>query len=254
MLAVTACGSNGAEDSHTATSGVPSTGLDFEEHEWVLDRSDSSLTVEDDNPVTLSVTNNVVSGLAPCNAYHAPFRLGDGGVKIGDVALTLRACDESTMRAEDEFVAALEAINHVSVSPDGDRLTLTGEDVRLTFRAYDADELLIGTWDIVNVATGTAIESVLPDTHPTVTFEANGDLILQTGCNTANSSWELDGHQLTVGPLGATLKICPDPPGLMDQEAALLHALKSADRVEITPRELVILNAEGLIVLDAVRA
>jgi hypothetical protein len=46
---------------------VPSTRQAVEAHEWVLVRDDSSLGTDDDNPVTLSVRGDVVSGTAPCN-------------------------------------------------------------------------------------------------------------------------------------------------------------------------------------------
>jgi heat shock protein HslJ len=259
LAAAAGCGWNDAVDSRSATAGLPSIRLDLEEHEWVLDRADSSLTVDDDNPVTLSVTGDDVSGTAPCNAYRGTFdlggELGDGGVEISDIVLTKRACEAATMRSEDEFIAALEAVDHVSVGEDDDRMTLTNQDdggVRLAFSAYDADELLAATWDIVNVNTGDAIESVLPGTEPTVAFDPDGNVTLETGCNTAGSSWELDGHELTVEPMRVTLMACPEPEGVVDQEAALVRALESADRVEIAPGELVVLDADGRITLVAV--
>jgi heat shock protein HslJ len=262
-LGAPACGWNDAVDSRSATAGLPTIRQDLEEHEWLLERGDSSLTVDDDNPVTLSVSGDDVSGMAPCNAYRATFDLGgdlgDGGVDISDIVLTRRACEASTMRAEDEFVAALEAVDQVSVDEDDDRMTMTGDDdaVRLTFGSYDAEELLATTWDIVSVNTGDAIESVLPGTEPTVTFEsgdeAGGDVILETGCNTAAGSWELDGHELSVDRLRITLKECLEPEGVMDQEAALVRGLEAADRVEIVPGELTVLDADGSITLVAVQ-
>lgn len=82
------------------------------------------------------------------------------------------ACPGSAMGAETEFVAALEAVDHVEVDVDDEnRMALTGDaDLRLAFRSYSADELLVGTWDIVNVARGASIESVLAGTEPTMTF------------------------------------------------------------------------------------
>ncbi len=168
------------------------------------------------------------------------------------MVLTRRACEPATMRAEDEFVAALEAVDHVTVDADDDRMTMTGDDgLRLAFRAYDADELLVGTWDIVNVSTGDSIDSVLLGTEPTVTFESDGNVTLETGCNTAGSSWELDGDELTIEPMRVTMKACVEPDGVMEQEAALVQALEAADRVEIAPGELTILDSEGRITLEA---
>jgi len=256
VLAAGACGWDDAIDSRSATAGLPSTRQDIEAREWVLDRDDSSLTVDDDNPVTLSVRGDQVSGTAPCNVYRGSFDLeDDDSVQIGDIALTRRMCEESTMRAEEEFITALGAVDHVSVNDDGDRLTLSGDDdeVRLAFRAYDADELLVGTWQITGVATGTSIESVLSGTEPTVTFHDDGDVTLETGCNTAAGSWELDGHELTIGTMRITLRECSEPAGVMDQETALVAALEAADRVEIVPGELMVLDDEGRITLVAVQ-
>jgi heat shock protein HslJ len=136
-LALSACGWDDAIDSRSATAGVPSTRVDIEAHEWKLDRSDSSLDVEDGNPVTLTVREDVVSGAAPCNTYRAAFDLGDyDAVQISDVALTRRSCERSTMRAEDELIAALETVDHVSIDHDDDHMTLTaGDDLRLAFRS-----------------------------------------------------------------------------------------------------------------------
>ena len=260
-LAASGCGWNDDVDSRAATAGLPSTRVDIEAHEWVLDREDSSLTVDDDNPVTLRVDGDTVTGRAPCNTYRGAFELGaDDSVEIGPLALTRMACPGSAMEAEDEYVAALETVDHVEVDvdeegrDDADRMVLTGGDgVRLSFRSYDAEELLVGTWTITGVATGDSVDSMLDGTEPTISFGEDGDLTMETGCNTAGSSWELDGDELTVERARTTLMACDDPPGVMEQEAALLRALESAARVEVAPDTLTILDAEGAIAIVAVR-
>jgi heat shock protein HslJ len=260
-LAASGCGWNDDVDSRAATAGLPSTRVDIEAHEWVLDREDSSLTVDDDNPVTLRVDGDIVTGRAPCNTYRGAFELGaDDSVEIGPLALTRMACPGSAMEAEDEYVAALETVDHVEVDvdeegrDDADRMVLTGgDDVRLSFRSYDADELLVGTWTITGVATGDSVDSMLDGTEPTISFGEDGDLTMETGCNTAGSSWELDGDELTIDRPRTTLMACDDPPGVMEQEAALLRALESAARVEVAPDTLAILDAEGAVAIVAVR-
>jgi heat shock protein HslJ len=255
MVMAAGCGWNDAVDSRAATAGLPDTRQLIQEHDWVLDRADSSLTVDDDNPVTLSVVDDVVSGTAPCNAYRGDFSLGgDDSVEITNLALTLRDCGDPTMEAETEFIAALEAVDSADVDEDdNERLVLNGDDVRLVFRSYDADELLTSTWTIVNVATGDTIASVLDGTEPTLTFTDDGDVAMETGCNTATSTWELDGHALSIDPVGITQMSCDSPEGVMDQEAALVAALEAADRIEIAPGTLTILDEDGSIMLVAVR-
>lgn len=257
LLAVVAagCGWNDAVDSRSATAGLPDTRQLVQEHEWVLDRDDSSLAVDDDNPVTLSVVGDDVSGSAPCNTYRGEISLGGGdAVDITDIALTLRDCGDATMDAEEEYVAALDAVDSVDVDEDdNERLVLHNGDVHLAYRPYDADELIVGTWNIVNVATGDAIESVLDSTEPTVSFTDDGDVALETGCNTAASTWELDGHALSVEPLRITQMACDAPAGVMDQEAALVTALEAADRIEIAPGRLTIIDENHAITLIALQ-
>jgi heat shock protein HslJ len=252
------CGWNDAVDSRTATAGLPTTRQLVQEHDWVLAPADSSPTVEDENPVTLSVVDDDVSGMAPCNAYRGDISIGDisigdDSVEIDDIAVTQRDCGGPTMAAEDQFIAALEAVDTVDVDEDdNDRLVLHDDDVRLVFRSYDADQLLTTTWSIVNVAIGGTIESVLPGTEPTLTFAEHGDLAMATGCNTVTTSWDLDGHALSIDQPRPTDRTCTNPAGVMDQEAALVNALESADRVEIAPGELTILDADDSITLVAV--
>lgn len=254
LTAAAGCGWNDSVDSRAATAGLPSTRQLVEEHEWVLDRADSSLTVGDDNPVTFSVTGDEVSGTAPCNVYRGAISVGHDSVEITAVAVTLMECAGSTMDAEQEFLAALEAVDTVDADEDdNERLVLHDGDTRLAFRAYDADELLAGTWTVDAVRTGDAVETVLADTEPTLTFTDDGDVSMETGCNTAAGSFEIDGSALTVDPLGLTRMACDTPAGVMDQEAALVAALEAADQVEIAPGELAILDDAGAITLLAVR-
>jgi heat shock protein HslJ len=261
VAAAGGCGGNDDNDSRSATAGQFSTRADLEGRDWVLDRTDSSLTLDDEAPVTLTVDGDEVSGTGPCNTYRGSFELGrDDSVDIRDIALTRRACESRTMDAEDEYVAALEGVDQVEVELDEggrehrDRLILTGPDgLRLEFGAFDERDALIGEWTVVNVATANALESMLIGTEPTLSFTDDGSLSVDTGCNTAVTDWELDGDEITLGPMAATLRACGDPPGVMDQEAAMLAALDAASRVEVTPGSLTLLDDDGRIVLVAVQ-
>lgn len=139
VAAAAGCGWNDAVDSRVATAGLPTVRQLVQEHDWVLDPADSSLTVQVDDPMTLSVADDVVSGSGPCNRYRGAFSLGDhdDSVRISDIALTRKDCGPSTMQAEDELVAALEAVDTVEVDEDdNERLVLHDDgDVRLVFRS-----------------------------------------------------------------------------------------------------------------------
>ena len=71
------------------------------------------------------------------------------------------------------------------------------------------------------------------------------------GCNDGGGGWELDGHDLTIGPLLHTMKACEQPEGVMEQETAIYAALDASARVEVAPGSLTILDDAGHIVLTA---
>lgn len=255
LMVVAGCGWKDHVDSRAATAGLPDARQLVQEHEWVLEGAESSITVDDDNPVTLSVVDDLISGMAPCNAYSGDISLTDDAVEISAIALTRRGCSESTMEAEEVLITALEAVDTVDVDEgdNDDRLVLHDGDVHMVFRPYDADEILTATWTIVDVTTDGTVDGLLAGTEPTLTFTDDGNLMVEAGCNSGTSDWELEGHALSIEPVRLTRMACDSPAGVMDQEAAIVTALETADRIEIAPTELVIIDADHSVRLVAAR-
>lgn len=244
------------EDTRSATAGLPDLRQDLAAHEWLLDRADSSLRIDDANPVTIAFDDDRVGGLGPCNAYRGVLSVDDDGdtIEITELVSTGVACDVDTMRAEDEYFAVLQAVRDVELSGgyDRDRVVLTNDaGDRLAFTAIDLAELVRGTWLVTGVARGDAMESPVQGSRPTITFEANGDLVLETGCNQVRGEYELIGDRLLVNGLSQTFMECPEPPAVMEQEQALVRALERAERLEAVPERLVLLDGDGRIVLVA---
>jgi heat shock protein HslJ len=144
VVLVAACGSDQA-DTRSETAGLFDLGQELGAREWVLDPADSSLTrtsrTEDDpGPITLRFEDDAVSGSAACNLYRGSLDVeGDDTVAISDIVQTQRACTESSMDLDDEYLAALEVVRDVDLD-DEDRLVLSdGGRVRLAFDGYDAE-------------------------------------------------------------------------------------------------------------------
>ncbi len=87
---------------------------------------------------------------------------------------------------------------------------------------------------------------VLPDTEITVTFES-GEVRGSAGCNSYFGPYEIDGNQMTIGLLGATQMLCPEP--IMEQEGAYLAALHSAAAYTIEGDKLEIAGSSGETIL-----
>jgi heat shock protein HslJ len=175
------------------------------------------------------------------------------GVRIDDIATTLMSCQPNVMAAERAYLTALAQVQNADVA-DQDRLVLPSDAVRLSFTAVDPEELLVGNWALTGVQTGDAIQSMVLGTEPVATFGADGSLVVETGCNTLSTTWELDGQDLTIEQPAGTMKTCGEPAGVMDQEAAIAAALPAVATIEVTPTTLSLLDDAGRILLSAQRA
>ena len=155
------------------------------------------------------------------------------------------------MKAEDEYLRALQSVDRARIS-DG-RLVLSDGGARLTFRRLDPAATLPGEWSVVGVATNDALASPPAGVTPTVTFNGDETLALTAGCNTGAGSWQVDGEAIAVDPIRLTTKHCDQPQGAMEQEAAIASALEAASRIEITPTQLTLVDPQGSITLVAAR-
>ena len=127
-----------------------------------------------------------LAGTGPCNSYFGPFTIeGDATIEVGELGSTRRACAPAVMAAEDEYLTALGSVSTVDAT-DRDRLVLrTARRRGSPTGALDvADELIGDVGRREPARSGDAIVSVLPGTEPVVTFDDDGTLSANGGCNT----------------------------------------------------------------------
>ncbi len=251
-LALGGCGTDDIDDTDTRseTAGLPSTRQDVEASRWALDGAAGTPVIEGGEPVTIAFDGDAASGTGPCNAFRGSLSIEYETLEVTDVASTGRACDPPAMRAEDDWFAALAAVDHAEVDDDDDRLVLTGDDVRLEFDAYDAADRLPGEWRIVGVARGDAVEGVPTGPELVVAFGEDGELTVDAGCGAVTGEWELDGDLLEI-ELPARPDGCDEAGGDAAVAGAVLDALATAARVEIAPGHLTILTDDDTIALIA---
>jgi heat shock protein HslJ len=104
-------------------------------------------------------------------------------------------------------------------------------------------------WRLVSSAgPGGRLRPVLPGTEITATFQG-GQVSGSAGCNSYTAGYVLAGSVLRVAPAAATQAFCPDPPGVMDQEAAYLQALGRVARYDLTGDDLTLRDAAGAVLL-----
>ena len=87
-------------------------------------------------------------------------------------------------------------------------------------------------------------EPPLPDTQITAEFDEEGRVSGSSGCNSYNTTYEIDGNQIVFSKeIIGTLMACPDP--VMEQERVYLEALGAAATFEIVDEELTLFDPDG---------
>ena len=77
----------------------------------------------------------------------------------------------------------------------------------------------------------------------------DGNTTGSAGCNTYDGAYELSGESISIGPLATTLKSCPEPPGLMDQENQYLTELQQIEAYSIQSDGLQMFGSQSPVTL-----
>ena len=94
------------------------------------------------------------------------------------------------------------------------------------------------TWMLAGFEEGGASVPLVPGT--TITLEVDSDRVSGSGgCNVYNGDWQRDGDQVTVGPLGTTLRLC-FPAEVNEQERRFLQTLREVTTIEATESDLIL--------------
>ena len=82
---------------------------------------------------TLEFLDELMAGNSGCNTYRTPWKLGESGELSfsGPMMQTRKACQESIMALENQFIEVLSGANSVSVN--GETLTINSENGVLIF-------------------------------------------------------------------------------------------------------------------------
>ena len=102
--------------------------------------------------------------------------------------------------------------------------------------AATVDALTDVRWSIVSYIDGDGIVAVDPaGDDATITFEANGRVSGDDGCNGFSGSFEADGSKLTFGPLAGTQMACTGPADEVSRKvtAALFKKLLAEELAKV---------------------
>jgi heat shock protein HslJ len=200
--------------------------------------------------VTLNFgTDKTVSGTDGCNNYNTTYTADGSNLTFKQpMATTMKACPDPIMTYAAAYLKVLANTTTYEVS--GQQLTLfdAGNQPLAQFAAQNTG--LAGTsWQVISYNNGKqAVVSVMAGTTLTAIFGEDGQLIGNAGCNDYNAPYKTSGTQIMIGPAALTRKMCAEPAGVMEQEAAYLSALQTAATYSVNGKSMEMRTAEGALV------
>jgi heat shock protein HslJ len=201
-------------------------------------------------------TDGRLGGSAGCNIYGAGYTADGANLTIEIPFRTEMYCMDppGVMDQEDRYLALLTNVSSYAVV--GDLLVLSDRDgadlLVFDLAVRQSPFPLIGTdWVLDAYATGgDAVSSVIAGTTITVRFAPDGNVTGNAGCNGYGGRYDLDGENISVSSLGRTLKLCPEPEGIMMQEDRYLDLLGAAVSYRVDGDRLDLLDRDGKFLLS----
>ncbi len=242
LLASAALGCGGDEEEGAADpsslEGVPwvlASGVDVDGWEAVA----PSLTFEDGQ----------ASGSSGCNQFTGSYAVDGSSLELVGIAMTAMGCPPPADEVEQASMDALQGTAGWRL--EGEELVLVDADDAELLRYRPASPA--GSWVATGLLQGDAFTSLLEGTEITASFDDEGALSGSAGCNNYNASYTTDGSAIEIDAPSSTKMACPEPEGVMDQEAAYLAALPNAAAYRVSGSLLELLSAEGTAVVTYTR-
>ena len=242
LMSAVAGGCGGDEEESAADpsslEGVP----------WVLV---SGVDVDGWEAVAPSLTfeDGQASGSSGCNQFSGSYTVDGSSLELGELAMTAMGCPPPADEVERASMDALQGTAGWRL--EGEELVLVDADDAELLRYRPASPE--GSWVATGVLQGDAFTSILIGSEITATFDEDGTLSGSAGCNNYNASYTTDGDTIEIDAPSSTKMACPEPEGVMDQEAAYLAALPTAVGFRVSGGMLELLSAEGTAVVTYTR-
>lgn len=208
-----------------------------------------------DVEATITFEDGQVGGNAGCNRFFASYTLEGDQLTISQAGSTMMACPEPAMSQEQAFLANLGQVASYAIS--GAELTLfdAAGEALLVFEPQVVTSLIGTLWQATAVNNGRGgVVSLVIGSEITATFDEDGTLFGSSGCNNYSGSFTVDGDQMSIMPLASTMMMCPEPEGVMEQEAAFAAALETVATYTIDGDRLELRTADGALAASFVAA
>ncbi len=223
----------------------------FEDVDWRLveyrGESGEMAPMPGQTTVGVRFSGGKLGGTAGCNRYFGSYVLGEANkLTLGsEMGSTQMACEPEVMDQEHRYLRLLGQV--VAIDRAEDHLILKNADstVLLKFVATEPATLEDTAWQATGINNGQGGVASSATTSGSTAMFAEGQVRGIGGCNRFTATYEIEGDQITIGPAGATEKLCIEPEGIMEQEQQFFEALGRARTFSLTPEKLDLRDENG---------
>jgi heat shock protein HslJ len=180
-----------------------------------------------------------VTGNGGCNNYAGSYVTEGNNINISQLLSTMMFCGDNISVQESNYLMNLQKAATYSISDNLLKMSDANGTVTLTYSVVEPLPLVGTNWSMLSYNNGRqAVVGALAGTEVTALFGADGNLTGTAGCNLYRTGFKVDGNNITIKPAATTRMACPEPEGIMDQEAEFLKALESAATYKIDRQQL----------------
>ncbi len=169
--------------------------------DWILTSgtvADVAMALLDENPVTMTIDGDQISGRAACNQYGGTLTTDGTSFTAGGLWSTEMGCEPEVLGLEIQFLEGIQGVT--TADRNGDVLTVTGGGATLTFAIVQPDppaELTDTTWVLDTILPPDAASSTINGAEPaTLILAADGTFSGHTGCRPIAGEYALTGSLL----------------------------------------------------------
>ena len=113
-----------------------------------------------------------------------------------------------------------------------------------------ASESIVGTWKLTAYGPADSTASAVADAEASLTFNSDGTVTGNGGCNGLGGDYEVKDDQITFGPIMSTLMACDDP--RMAQEGTVSQVLTESASYTLEGDTLTISKDGNVLVFERI--
>jgi heat shock protein HslJ len=218
-----------------------------------VSESVDGLRLVEGTQVGVSFEDNGVSAQAGCNSFFGAFEIDGNTLRVSMLGSTTIGC-AAPLDAQDQWLSAF-LLAGPTLELTGSQLVMSTADVQvhlLDRKIAIPDRPLVGTRWLGDGFSDGMVDSIGPGSSSvTAAFGADGNVVVNTSCQTGTGSFTVDAATITFGALKYDGAACADPTFQQTSSQVLLVLDGSPVTFKISETSLTVNHGQNALLFQA---